>query len=132
MEKLTEEELKKITKTTIVIEGNNDEMVVTVTFDPPPPKDAKGRVHMTAAIASAMINAFNAKCVLSDGHVAIDRLKIPQLNVEYDSKQVQISALNEITSILKEIVGSGNVHSINLDDSEANKDETVLPKSKLH
>ena len=121
------------TKATIEIEGNQDEIILTVTFDPAPELDKKQPIPITASIASALVNTFNAKCVFLEGTVAIDKLRIPQLDVEYDREKIHISALNEINNVVKDFVIDSLDINLKPDDKEEVPDaKTVSAKRTLH
>lgn len=123
---------EKRTKAIIEVEGNDKETIVTVTFDPPP-VDNKSMVPMSASIASGMINAFNAKCAIASGGVVIDKLLIPQLNKEYSFKEIQLSALAELSSIIKDVIKNQYESKLNQQPEEIeNGNETIPAAKKLH
>lgn len=127
----TKEVKKNPSKATILVEDDGEDVTLTVTFDPAP-TDRKDKPHAAANIASGMVNAFNAKCVMVHGGIAISCIKIPQLGAEYNQDQVHTSAMNELTKIMKELVQD---HILNAASnlSEDTKDESDVPaKRTLH
>lgn len=130
---------KEVSKTFITVEDDGKQVSLVVTFDPAP-VDKKTAAHSAANIASAMINAFNAKCMFLYQGTIIDKISIPQLEVEYGVKEINYSALHELSEIFKtffkeniEEVQVKQPQSINtIDEGDTTDAKTTQPKRTLH
>lgn len=98
-----------------VIEGKESDDVVDieVTFDPAP-TDMSQIMPIAPIIASSLVSAFSELTMLKYGKLPINKLSIPQLNQEYNNKELAKSTVHRITAVINETIEHINGESENV------------------
>jgi len=111
------------TKATIEIEGKEGEMVLTITFDPCPPKEKKTEAPLAAQIAIELVQSYNIRCMVIEGKLMFDKIRMPQLDVEHTRKELERAVEMGISS---------SVTKLNAILEETEDAATIPDKRKLH
>lgn len=116
-------------KAIIEIEGEEGDITLTITFDPPPPllKEGKEKASLVASLAIEMIQHYNNYSVMSEGGVLWQRLRMPQLNKEYTKKELDESLIKSMEESVRSIKSI-----INPSEGEHDNAKTIQPKRALH
>jgi hypothetical protein len=77
------------TKALIEIEGVEGDMTLTITFDPCPPKEKKVEAPLAAQIAIDLVQSYNIRCMVIEGKLMFDKIRMPQLDVEHTRKELE-------------------------------------------